>query len=55
MFGRSQEVVNTFTSWPEISRLALILSRLVVSRVAELSRKGVSWYVALSHLQSSAL
>ena len=48
MFGLSQEVVNTLTPCPAMSRLAVILSRLAVSRVAELSRNGVSWNVALS-------
>ena len=55
MFALSQEVDNTFSSCPAMSRLAVILSMLAVSRVAELSRKGVFRNVALSHLQSSAL
>ena len=55
MLGLSQDVVNTLTPCPAMSRLVVILSRLAVSRVAELRRKGVSRNVAFSHLQSSAL
>ena len=42
MLGLSQDVVNTLTPCPAMSRLVVILSRLAVSRVAELGRKGVS-------------
>ena len=42
MFGLSQDVVNTLTPCPAMSKLVVILSRLAVSRVAELRRKGVS-------------
>ena len=42
MFGLSQDVVNTLTPCPAMSKLIVILSRLAVSRVAELRRKGES-------------
>ena len=42
IFGLSQDVVNTLTPCPAMSKLVVILSRLAVLRVAELRRKGVS-------------
>ena len=52
-FGLSQLLDKTSTSSLSIPRLTLILSRLSVLKVAELSMKGVCWNVARSQRQST--
>ena len=48
MLGRSQVEDKTLTSSLSMPKLSLILSRLSVLSVAELSMNGTPWYVALS-------
>ena len=43
MFGLSQDVVNTLTPCPAMSKLVVILFRLAVSRVAEPLRTVVAY------------
>ena len=50
MLGRSQVEDKTLTSSLSMPKLSLILSRLSVLSVAELSMNGTPWYVALSQL-----
>jgi hypothetical protein len=48
MLGRLQVEDKTLTSSLSMPKLSLILSRLSVLSVAELSMNGTPWYVALS-------